>query len=117
MSQLDHPYTYVLIRKDISPEQQAVQAAHATLEAGFKFEAPARTSSLIMLEVKDRYELLMAAERLSRRGIEHIVFNEPDFEMGESALATKPLLTKRERNEMRKWPLYQLGNRSCLDCN
>ena len=51
------PYTYVLIRKDISPEQQVVQAGHACLEAGFKFERPDRTSFLILLQVENEQSL------------------------------------------------------------
>lgn len=58
---MNEPYTYVLIRKDISPEQQLVQAAHAALEAGFSFERPDRTSFLIMLQVQNQEELNQAS--------------------------------------------------------
>jgi hypothetical protein len=56
-----NPYTYILIRKDISPEQQLVQAAHAALEAGFRFKQPEKTSFLIALEIENEQELLEAA--------------------------------------------------------
>lgn len=55
-----NPYTYVIIRKDISPEQQIVQACHAALEAGFRFKKPDETSFLIVLEVPDQKALLDA---------------------------------------------------------
>lgn len=55
------PYTYILIRKDISAEQQIVQAAHAALEAGFRFSQPSEVSNLIVLEVANQEELLDAA--------------------------------------------------------
>jgi hypothetical protein len=55
------PYTYVLLRKDISPEQQIVQAAHATLEAGFIYKKPDQTSYLIVCEVENEQELLEAS--------------------------------------------------------
>ena len=55
------PYTYVLIRKDISPEQQIVQAGHAALEAGFRFQKPEQTSFLIVLEVSDEEKLRNAS--------------------------------------------------------
>jgi len=55
------PYTYVLLRKDISPEQRIVQAAHAALEAGFRFPQPSEVSYLIVLEVANQEELLDAA--------------------------------------------------------
>lgn len=55
------PYTYILLRKDISPEQRIVQAAHAALEAGFRFPQPSEVSYLIVLEVANQEELLDAA--------------------------------------------------------
>jgi len=58
---MDKPYTYVIVRKDISPEQQSVQACHATLEAGFKFQPPESTSFLVLLEVANQEELLAAS--------------------------------------------------------
>jgi hypothetical protein len=54
------PYTYVIIRKDISPEQQIVQACHAALEAGLRFKQPEQTSLLIVLEVPNQQALLDA---------------------------------------------------------
>jgi len=55
------PYTYVILRKDISPEQRIVQASHASLEAGFRFKQPDETSYLIVLEVANELELNEAA--------------------------------------------------------
>ncbi|MBK3779830.1 hypothetical protein G3A43_06155 [Paraburkholderia aspalathi] len=101
------PYVYVLIREDISLEQKLVQASHAALEAGFRFEKPEQTASLIMLSVPDRNALEAAAKRLTRYGIEHHMFFEPDFEMGHSALATRPIHLSKERHRMRKYPLFR----------
>jgi len=58
---MNQPYTYILLRKDISPAQQIVQAAHAALEAGFIYDKPDETSYLIVLEVADEKELLAAS--------------------------------------------------------
>ena len=52
------PYTYVIIRKDISPEQQIVQACHASLEAGMKLKNTIDISYLIVLEVPNEEKLL-----------------------------------------------------------
>jgi hypothetical protein len=101
------PYVYVLIREDISLEQKLVQASHAALEAGFRFEQPEQTASLIMLSVPDREALEAAARRLTRYGIEHHMFFEPDFMMGHSALATRPIHLPKERHRMRKYPLFR----------
>ncbi len=103
----DKPYVYVLVRTDISFEQQLVQASHAALEAGFRFNAPSEIASVIVLAVPSQQALLEAAARLSARGVEHEVFFEPDFGMGYSALATRPLCSREERNLMRKYPLYR----------
>jgi len=102
------PYVYVLVREDIPVEQQLVQVSHAALEAGFRFQQPEKTASLIVLSVPNEAGLKEAAERLARYDIDHHMFFEPDFgPMGYSALATRPLLEKKERHRMRKWPLYQ----------
>ncbi len=103
----DKSYVYVLIRTDIPLEQQLVQVGHAALEAGFRFNAPREVASLIVLAVPDRAALLEASARLNDKGIEHELFFEPDFEMGHSALATRPLFKKAERYLMRKYPLYR----------
>jgi hypothetical protein len=92
------PYTYVLVRKDIPAVQKAVQIGHAALEAGFAFEAPADTSSIVLLQVEDEAALKDVATRLDRYGIDHRMFYEPDFgPMGHSALATRPITRKKER--------------------
>lgn len=103
---MSHPYTYVLVRRDICLAQQLVQSCHAALEAGFAFDAPAETSSVIVCTVADQEELLAAAERLERHEIATQLFYEPDFGMGYSALATRPLLAKKERYALAKYPLF-----------
>jgi len=103
------PYVYVLVREDIPFEQQVVQASHAALEAGFRFERPEQTASLIALAVRDRPALHAAAERLARYGIDHHLFFEPDFGMGHSALATRPIHLPKERHLMRKYPLLTIS--------
>lgn len=101
------PYVYVLVREDISFEQKLVQVGHASWEAGQRFPQPDQTASLIVLSVPDRAALEAASTRLNSRGIEHFMFHEPDFEMGFSALATRPLSAKAERHLMRKYPLFR----------
>ena len=66
----NRPYTYVFIRTDLSYAQQIVQASHATLEAGFKFEQPEEISS--------------------ENNIEHEMFYEPDIEQY-TAIATRAM--------------------------
>ena len=101
------PYTYVLVREDIPLEQQMVQACHAALEAGFAFDAPAATSSLIVCTVPDREALLVARERLVRYGIRSELFFEPSWNMGYSALASEPIHQRKQRFALSTYPLFR----------
>ncbi|KVP96942.1 hypothetical protein WJ97_14065 [Burkholderia ubonensis] len=101
------PYTYVLVREDIPLEQQIVQACHAALEAGFAFDAPPVTSSLIVCTVPNREALLAARERLDRYGIRSEMFFEPSWGMGYSALTTEPLIERKKRFAMNIYPLFR----------
>ena len=100
------PYVYVFIREDISAAQQLVQVGHAALEAGFAFEQPSQVASLIVLSVPDRESLLEASRYLEDKSIEHHLFFEPDFDMGHSALATRPIACPDERGLLRHFPLF-----------
>lgn len=106
---MDHPYTYIFIRKDLSPAQQLVQASHAALEAGFTFDKPHKTSSIIMIGAENKDELYDIGARLERHGIRHHMFFEPDFEMGHSAIATEPIHDIKIRRVMSKYKLYKPG--------
>jgi hypothetical protein len=101
-----HSYVYVIVRKDFSFEQQMVQSNHASVEAGVRYKTSHDIASLIMLEVPNKDALELASERLRSKGIAHHLFYEPDFGMGHSALATRPLVGK-ERSIMRCYPLYK----------
>jgi hypothetical protein len=104
---IDKSYVYALIRRDIPIEQQLVQVGHAALEAGrFHYGPDEPIASFIVLEVPDKADLLRAAEKLTHQGVAHSLFFEPDFDMGHSALASRPVRGK-ERNLFRRWPLWQ----------
>jgi len=100
------PYVYALIRRDIPFAQQLVQVGHAALEAGREHYRSDEIASFIVLEVPDRAALEAAAKRLSELGIDHHMFFEPDFKMGYSSLATRPVSGK-ERQIFRRWPLWR----------
>lgn len=104
------PYTYVLVRRDIAPQHQMVQACHAALEAGFAFEAPATVSSLIVLTVPDQETLIQAQEQLMEQDIRSEMFFEPCWEMGYSALATETIFEKKKRAALSKYPLHKISS-------
>lgn len=104
-----HPYVYVLVRLDIPLHQQLVQASHAAFEAGLRWHSPDdEVASLIVLEVRDKAALLRAARKLTAKGVDHHIFFEPDFDMGESALATRPLVGPARR-PLSGYPLWNAG--------
>jgi hypothetical protein len=101
-----NPYIYTFIRRDISPEQKIVQLGHATWEAGLRFERPGEIASLILLTADDEQDLISISRKLDQRGIEHYIFFEPDNGMGNSAICTRPVYDKTERNFFKRYRLY-----------
>jgi hypothetical protein len=83
-------YTYILVRKDLPPAVQAVQAAHAAMEMGYKATAPDTPTFLVMLSVNDKVELDYYASELDRYGFSYEMFDEPDYNLGHTALCTYP---------------------------
>lgn len=98
---------YVLVRTDISLAQQLVQVAHAAAEAGRAFYRPEHgIASAIVLAVPGKAALLAAQAKLVARGVATELFHEPDFGIGDSALATEPL-SDEQRKLLRSWPLWR----------
>lgn len=103
-------YVYVVVRADLSLEQQAVQACHAAFEAGSRFgprsEAENRESSnLVLLRVRNQDELFALHLRLEDADIQTAMFFEEDDDAGETAFATAPL-QDAPRVFFRKLPMW-----------
>lgn len=105
--ELDHPYFYVFVRRDISLAQQIVQTNHATYEMAVRFANPNLQTSIVLIGVADKTELEQVMERLDRYKIAYQKFEEPDFDMGLSAVATLPILTKRQRKALSIYKLWE----------
>jgi hypothetical protein len=99
----DTPYTYLIVRTDLSYPQQIVQASHAALEAGTKYGPH---SHLVLLSAKNEQELIDSAEKLSKVGISYQMFFEPDNQAGYTALCTRPLQGV-ERKPMKQFALLR----------
>lgn len=98
---------YVLVRTDISLEQQLVQAVHAAAEAGRSFySAEHGIASAVLLAVANGQALMSARDRLHAKGVRTELFFEPDFGTGHSALATEPL-TVAQRKYLKGFPLWR----------
>lgn len=50
--------SYIVVRRDLTPSQQAVQASHAAMEMGFKTQAPSSPTHIVLLGVENQAELL-----------------------------------------------------------
>lgn len=86
----------MLVRADLTTEQQLVQAVHAAHNAGLSFPAP-KHLSVVVCRVPDQESLHRAASRLDRRGIQFTMFSEPDLGDQDTALATEPVRTDQRR--------------------
>jgi alpha-beta hydrolase superfamily lysophospholipase len=69
---------FVLIRKDLSPSQQAVQAVHGAAEY-MKHHSDWQNGTLVLLGVPDLPDLKVWTSRLETAGIAHSTFFEPDI--------------------------------------
>lgn len=104
----DHAYMYVLVRKDLPGSQQAVQAAHAAIEATRTYLTPEDAHpSVIICSVKNESKLLKCAKELADSGIEFQLFKEPDMNNECTALACSPLVGD-DRQPFKKYQLLNL---------
>ena len=87
-TQIDQKYyTYVFVRKDITLQQQIVQASHAALQAGLKFTNPSdEPNSLIVIGIRNKEQLLKAMSFLEKNNIAYESFSEPSWDYGLTAL-------------------------------
>jgi len=99
-------YSYVLVRQDLSLEQQLVQAVHAGMKAVNDHGQLCPDTRLAVLSVRDQAHLLACAGDLHDAGVGFSVFEEPDYAMGASALATAPGPELRLRC-LKKLPLFR----------
>lgn len=91
-------YVYIIVRQDLSLEQQLVQAAHATMELGawMGIDKTIEDPHFVVIGAADLDALGNFAEILARAGHDFVAFREPDI--GEStAIATWPLYGKYRR--------------------
>lgn len=96
----------MFVRTDLPYAQQIVQAAHATLEAGFRFEKPEKTSHIVLISADNEDELHNIAHYLSNKGIMYEIFYEPDNDTGFTAIATQPL-HGQQRKPLKRFKLLQ----------
>ena len=79
---------YILVRKDLTPSQTAVQAGHAVAEYLLADPQTWRNNTLIYLGVKNLFHLEKWMDRLSSNGIDYIPWREPDINNEVTAIAS-----------------------------
>jgi hypothetical protein len=80
---------FVIVRKDLSTSQRAVQAGHALAE--YLLHSPNfrwKNEILIYLGVKGLTQLLNLKRKLDLRGIKYVEFHEPDLNNEITAIAS-----------------------------
>lgn len=83
-------YCYVIIRSDLTLEQQMVQAIHAAMAATAQHGGLTDHTRLALLCARNQQHLLDLAGALDDREQPFSLFHEPDHGIGYSALATAP---------------------------
>lgn len=99
---------YVVVRKDIPIQHQIAQACHGALEAGKVYnEVSCSPDSLIVIGVKNQYQLMKAQKKLEDLGIGTVLFWEPDWDYGWTSFGTEPL-TQEQRIHMKGFQLWKI---------
>ena len=98
---------YVLVRKDLSPSQIAVQAIHAAIELARSHLSPDEEHPhLVLCGVKSELQLFNALQRLQKAGIPHKPFFEADRDDELTAVAAGPV-SGEDRQHFRRYNLLQ----------
>jgi hypothetical protein len=95
-----------LVRTDLPLTTQIVQVGHACLEAGFKFSKLDEIINLVLLDVATEAHLLATFDEISIKGIQAVMFYEPDNHLGFTAICTEPL-DRYFRHEFRAFQLWK----------
>ena len=92
--------------------QQVCQIAHAAHEAGIHLSNETeQISSIVVCTVSNEEALLKALDRIRFRGINVVLFREPDMNDEATALATEPL-SGSARRVCSKYPLWGTERKS-----
>lgn len=105
---LDSCTVYIFVRQDIPIQHQVIQSGHAALRIAQFYLAKddTGTPNLIVIGVPDIKALERVMGKLARNCIKHMMWVEPDGDLGFTALATAPL-TKEERLPLANYRLWR----------
>lgn len=114
-------YVFVFVRQDIPLAQQTVQSLHALYKMVSNYRPDYDTPNVVYIGVPNRASLEKALEKLKAHQIVHARWDEPDFDLGFTSIATAPLSKEQKSvlSNYRVWkftpgePSNRLGG-SCL---
>lgn len=78
---------YVVVRIDLPPEAQAIQTTHAAVEWARKYGHRYVHPTLVVLGVKNKFQLQLLKVRLVLANKDYVEFHEPDHDRGLTAIA------------------------------
>lgn len=83
----------MIVRRDLSQSQQAVQGMHAAIEAARQglIKSDTKHPHLVFCSVSDEFDLVEYSTKLESKGIRYQVFLEPDIGNKLTAIATEPI--------------------------
>ncbi len=105
-------YVYILLRRDLDHNQALIQHGHAIQESSYLYpksewsQDPDDETNHVLLAVENEEELVAAKHRLDAKGIRTYIFYEPAGNLGYSALASEPLISKQKRKAFFIYPKY-----------
>ncbi len=115
----DRQYLYIFVRQDMIPEQQAVQAAHATFvagqmlqEQGVKFSSD--FTHFVLIGVPGLDELHQALDKAKAADIRVACFFEGDMD-DELTAFTAGVVTQEKRAVFKEYGLLKMGNTKDVD--
>ena len=100
-------HCFLFVRYDLSVAQSIIQTNHATFEMASTLmqSVDPVTPSLVLVGVPNTKALLKVIEKLKLNQIEFSVFDEPDDDLGLTAVATVPL-NEEQRAILQKYKLW-----------
>lgn len=99
----------MVVRGDLSPSQQAVQACHACLEAGKHFPWQDEHPHLALLVVPDENTLHQWVKRVQDNSLQTVQFLEPDLDNSLTAFAVPGVRTLADRLVFSGLPTLKLA--------
>ena len=99
---------YLFVRQDLPVVHQIIQTNHATQQITALYRSDGGIPNLVLVGVADLEALHKVQKKLQESRIPHYAYNEPDDEMGFTAICTAAI-SGEQRTTLRHFKLYREG--------